>query len=67
MHSRSIDDAMLLDLIETGELRNKDATRLLIAKHYADRADNLICVAAFSENVLAIKTVMHRFSREPET
>ena len=66
MLSRLVDDAMLLDLIETGELRNKDATRIWIAKSYADRADNLICVAASAENLLVIKTVMHHFSWEPK-
>ena len=42
-------EALLRDMIETGEVRYKDATRIWIAKHYADRADNLLCVAAVLE------------------
>jgi NAD(P)-dependent dehydrogenase (short-subunit alcohol dehydrogenase family) len=41
---------------------HKDETRIWIAKHYGDRADNLLCVAAMLETTLVIKTVMHHFS-----
>ena len=61
MAERSIDEACLLDLIETGETKYKDETRLWIFKSYADRDDNLICAAAVLELVLVIKTVMHHF------
>ena len=54
--------ALLRDLIETGEVRHQDETRIWIAKHYGDRADNLLCVAAALETALVIKTVMHHFS-----
>jgi len=49
-------------LIETGEVRHQDETRIWIAKRYGDRADNLLCVAAVLETALVIKTVMHHFS-----
>jgi len=55
-------EALLRDMIETGEVRYKDETRIWIAKHYADRADNLLCVAAVLESALVIKTVLHHFS-----
>ena len=62
MEQRGIDDARLLDLIDFGETRYKDATRLWIYKHYAVRDDNLLCVAAvLIEDILVVKTVMHRF------
>jgi hypothetical protein len=62
MTERSIDDARLLDLIDSGETRYKDAARLWIYKEYADRDDNLLCVAAILiEDALVIKTVMHHF------
>jgi hypothetical protein len=35
MEERGIDEARLLDLIDSGETRYKDATRLWIYKHYA--------------------------------
>ena len=61
MAARAISEALLLDMIETGEVRYKDETRIWIAKHYGDRADNLLCVAAVLETALVIKTVMHYF------
>ena len=62
MEERGIDDVRLRDLIETGETRYKDAVRLWIYKHYADRDDNLLCVAAsLLGDTLVVKTVMHRF------
>jgi len=49
-------------LIETGETRYKDALRLWIYKQYADRDDNLLCVAAsLLGDTFVVKTVMHRF------
>ena len=63
MAARAISEALLRDMIETGEVRHKDEKRIWIAKHYGDRADNLLCVAAvLEETALAIKTVMHHFS-----
>ena len=62
MEARGIGEALLRDLIETGEVRYKDETRVWIAKHYEGRADNLLCVAAVLETALVIKTVMHHFS-----
>ena len=64
MGARVIGEALLRDLIEMGEVRHQDETRIWIAKHYEDRADNLLCVAAALETALVIKTVMHHFSWE---
>jgi hypothetical protein len=62
MDERGIDDVRLRDLIETGETRYKDAVRLWIYKEYADRDDNLLCVAAsLLGDTFVVKTVMHRF------
>ena len=62
MAARAMSEALLRDMIETGEVRYKDETRVWIAKHYEDRSDNLLCVAAALETALVIKTVMHHFS-----
>ncbi len=51
MAARAIDEALLLDIIETGETRYKDKTRLWIAKHYGDRADNLLCLAVTGNDI----------------
>lgn len=67
MAERNVSEAQLLDLIETGEVRYKDATRLWLAKHYAERDDNLLCAVAVLEASLVIKTIMHRFTWEPDT
>lgn len=62
MRERQIDDARLLDLLDSGETRYKDEARLWIYKGYADRDDNLLCVAAtLLPDALVVKTVMHRF------
>ena len=66
MARRGIDEGLLLDLIETGEVRMKDTTRGWIAKHYAERDDNLVCVAVVLETALVIKTVLHHFTWELE-
>jgi hypothetical protein len=66
MAERAIDGAILLDLIETGDVRHKDETRLWIAKHYPERADNLLCVAAVLETTVVVKTLMHHFTWDPQ-
>ncbi len=60
--TRGISEALLHDLIETGEIRRKDETRIRIARQYANRADNLPCAVAVLETALVIKPVMHHFS-----
>ena len=62
MKLRSIDEKLLLEVIETGEVRYKDEVHIWIARHFADRTDNLLCVAAVLESRLVVKTVMHGFS-----
>ena len=64
MVERDITESLLLDLIETGTLKHKDATRLWVFKQYAGRSDNLLCAAVVLEDELIIKTVMHHFSPE---
>jgi hypothetical protein len=66
MAERGVDEALLLDLIETGDVRHKDATRLWIAKHYPERADNLLCIAAVLETAVVVKTLMHHFTWDPQ-
>lgn len=64
MSQRGITDELLLDLIDSGEVKHKDEVRLWIAKHYAERSDNLLCAAVVLENVVVVKTVMHHFDWE---
>jgi len=66
MQERDISDSLLLELIETGEVRHKDERRLWIAKCIPSRTDNLLCAAVAAEDALIVKTVMHHFAWEPE-
>lgn len=66
MAERQLTEALLLDLIESGELRYKDVSHLWIFKAYPERNDNLICVAVVLEKMLVVKTVMHHFVLEGE-
>jgi len=61
MIDRSIDEATLLELVDSGELRFKDAQRLWIFKDFAERDDNLLCAAVVLNDCLVVKTVMHHF------
>lgn len=64
MVERGISNAMLLDLVETGTVKYKDAVRLWVFKYYAGRSDNLLCAAVTLEDRLVVKTVMHHFNPE---
>ena len=48
----AIEEDLLLDLIETGELRYRYEARIGIAKSYVNRSGKWICVAASLEVVL---------------
>jgi len=64
MSERNIDEALLLDLIETGAVKYRDDSHLWIHKAYGGRDDNLLCAAVVLEAVLVVKTVMHHFDAE---
>lgn len=64
MTERCISDALLVELLESGDTHYKDDVRLWIAKQFTSRDDNLICVAAILEDRLVVKTVMHHFHWE---
>jgi hypothetical protein len=66
MAERQLTETVLLDLIESGDLRYKDASHLWIFKAYPERNDNLLCVAVVLEKMLVVKTVMHHFVLEDE-
>jgi hypothetical protein len=61
MTQRAISERELEELLETGELRYKDESRLWAAKYFEGRCDNLICAALVLEEQLVVKTVMHHF------
>lgn len=61
---RNISVDLVLEIVETGTLRERGAGHCWIWKSVQARHDNLLCVAALLDNALIIKTVMHHF--EPE-
>ena len=66
MTERGISKEEILELIESGEIKHKDATHLWIYKNFQNRSDNMICAASVIENALIIKTIMHHFSPKNE-
>ena len=58
MAERNVDESVLLDVIETGQVQHVDRQRIFLFKRIAERRDNLVCAAAVEEKHLVIKTVM---------
>ena len=61
MDERSISESLLLDVIETGHMKSKDATRVWLFKSIPGRPDNAICAAVSPEKTVVVKTVLHYF------
>ena len=58
MDKRDISLELLLDLIETGDIRHKSESDLWIYKQYPERRDNMVCTAIVVEQAVIVKTVM---------
>jgi len=62
MAERDVSEGMLLEVIDFGEARYKDATHLWAFKEFPERHDNLLCAVLVLEDRVVVKTVMHHFS-----
>jgi hypothetical protein len=62
MIERTISEAMLLEVIDSGDTRYKDTTHLWAFKEFPERHDNLLCAVLVLEDCVIVKTVMHHFS-----
>ncbi|HEX7455589.1 MAG TPA: DUF4258 domain-containing protein [Gallionella sp.] len=62
MVERDISAAMLLEVIDSGDTRYKDATHLWAFKEFPERHDNLLCAVLVLEDCVVVKTVMHHFA-----
>ena len=62
MTEREISEAMLLEVIDSGDTRYKDTTHLWAFKEFPERHDNLLCAVLVLEDCMVVKTVMHHFS-----
>ena len=58
MEKRDISLELLLDLIETGNVRQKSESDLWIFRQYPGRADNMVCTAVVIGQAVVVKTVM---------
>lgn len=65
--AREVTEEQLFDIIETGEIKEKDTTRLWIYKNYPEREDNLVCAAVVLEEEVVVKTVMIHWQLRIET
>jgi len=65
MAERNISDALVLEIIDTGTLKNAGGAHYWLYKHLVERTDNLLCVAAVVDNVIVVKTIMHHWESRP--
>jgi hypothetical protein len=65
MISRNMSEDLVLEIIETGVDKDAGAGHHWLHKQFADRDDNLLCVAAVIDNMLVVKTVMHHWEIAP--
>ena len=65
MAEHSMDMALILEIIDTGIFKDAGKGHCWLYKHFSDRADNLLCVAAVIENELVVRTIMHHWEPMP--
>ena len=65
MVERDLSATLILEIIDTGIQKDAGVTHHWLYKHFPDRQDNLLCVAVVIDNVLVVKTVMHRWEPKP--
>jgi Domain of unknown function (DUF4258) len=65
MAERNIDDAVILQIIDSGSLKDAGGFHYWLYKYFPDRADNLLCVAAVIDNAVVVKTIMHHWEPQP--
>jgi hypothetical protein len=55
---RGVGETVILEVLESGTIKDKDTKRKWIYKDIPDRSDNLICLAVVVEEAVVVKTVM---------
>jgi len=58
MEQRGLSREVVMDLIETGTVRQKDAEHWWICRAVEGRPDNHVCAAVLSRQALIVKTLM---------
>lgn len=65
MVERNMNAALVLEIIDTGTLKEAGGSHYWLYKHLTDRTDNLLCVAAVIDNAVVVKTIMHHWESRP--
>ena len=65
MAKRHISEALLLDIIDTGTVRDAGQGHYWLYKDVPGRSDNLLCAAVVMDNAVVVKTVMHHWEARP--
>ena len=65
MAERSMTTALILEIIDTDTHKDAGNGHCWPYKHFDNRADNLLCLAAVIENALVVKTIMHHWEPMP--
>ena len=65
MAERNIESVLVLEIIDSGTLKEAGGLHYWLYKQLPDRTDNLLCVAAVIDNVLVVKTIMHHWEPQP--
>jgi len=65
MEERSISAALVLEIIDSGTLKEAGNSHYWLYKHVPERTDNLLCVAAVIDNLFVVKTIMHHWEPAP--
>ena len=55
----------VLEIIDSGTVKEAGGLHYWLYKHLTDRTDNLLCVAAVIDNVFVVKTIMHHCEPQP--
>jgi len=65
MAERQISLEQVLEIIDSGTVKEAGGLHYWLYKHLPDRADNLLCVAAVIDNVFVVKTIMYHWEPQP--
>ena len=65
MALRDVYAALVLEIIDTGTLKDAGGSHYWLYKSMPGRTDNLLCVAAVIHNAVVVKTIMHHWELRP--
>ena len=66
MEKRNIDKSAIMEIINNGDIKQRDEIHLWVYKHIEGRTDNLICAAVIEQQAVIIVTVMTNWELEED-